>query len=96
MGHFEPQMTDKLLWLRVESAAEGIHYLPASEFTREEIAFDYDNADDLDFEELWGYGVRASAPGYLDCTEWSVYRNKREATKAYNQLARELRAEEAA
>src|SRR5262245_60105323 len=26
-----------------------------------------------------GWGARMSAPGYLDCTEWAVFRSKREA-----------------
>ncbi len=41
-----------------------------------------------------GYGVRASAPGYTDCTDWDVYTNKREAIKAYNELCRELEGED--
>jgi hypothetical protein len=27
----------------------------------------------------WGYGVRESAPGYLDCTEWEVLGTLKEA-----------------
>lgn len=30
-----------------------------------------------------GYGVRSSAPGYLDCTDWSVYETLEEAQEAY-------------
>ena len=39
--------------------------------------------------EIWeakficGYGVRSSAPGYMDCTSWTVYTNKKEALSAY-------------
>lgn len=40
-------------------------------------------------ELIHGYGVRSSAPGYMDCTSWSVYTSKREAVKAYNQENRE-------
>jgi hypothetical protein len=40
-------------------------------------------------ELIYGYGVRSSAPGYMDCTPWTVYTNKREATKAYNEEKRE-------
>lgn len=29
-----------------------------------------------------GYGVRSSAAGYMDCTEWSVYSTKKEAERA--------------
>lgn len=36
-----------------------------------------------------GYGVRLSAPGYLDCTDWDVYPNKRDAWRAYRELERD-------
>lgn len=32
---------------------------------------------------IQGYGIRSSMPGYLDCTPWAVYTNKREAETAY-------------
>lgn len=35
---------------------------------------------------LVGYGVRLSAPGYMDCTDWEVYTNKREALRAARDL----------
>jgi hypothetical protein len=31
------------------------------------------------WENIKGYGARLSAPGYLDCTEWSVFDTEREA-----------------
>jgi viroplasmin and RNaseH domain-containing protein len=34
------------------------------------------------WENIKGYGARLSAPGYLDCTEWSVFDTAEEA-KAY-------------
>ncbi len=36
-----------------------------------------------------GYGVRLSAAGYMDCTEWEVYGNKREAMRRARELDRE-------
>lgn len=36
-----------------------------------------------------GYGVRLSAPGYMDCTDWTVYTNKREALRAARELEHE-------
>jgi hypothetical protein len=35
---------------------------------------------------VYGYGVRLSAPGYLDCTDWSFCRTKREALKEAREL----------
>lgn len=33
----------------------------------------------FDVRLLDGYGARLSAPGYMDCTEWSVFDTKEEA-----------------
>lgn len=33
-----------------------------------------------------GYGARLSAPGYLDCTEWSVYATEAEAEEALTEM----------
>lgn len=40
-------------------------------------------------EVITGYGVRLSAPGYLDCTDWEVYGSLREAIKRARELYRE-------
>jgi len=40
-------------------------------------------------EVITGYGVRLSAPGYLDCTEWEVYASKREALDRARELDEE-------
>jgi hypothetical protein len=39
-------------------------------------------------ELIHGYGVRLSANGYLDCTPWEVYTNKKEATQRAKELDR--------
>ena len=41
-------------------------------------------------EVVKGYGVRLSAPGYLDCTDWEVYGSLWEAKERARELAREL------
>ena len=41
-------------------------------------------------EVITGYGVRLSAPGYLDCTDWEVYGSLREANNRARELVREL------
>ncbi|MEK6832731.1 MAG: hypothetical protein AABY32_01675 [Nanoarchaeota archaeon] len=39
----------------------------------------------IEGNEIWtvevtdGYGARLSAPGYMDCTEWSVFETEQEA-----------------
>ena len=41
-------------------------------------------------EVIKGYGVRLSAPGYLDCTDWEVYGSLWEANNRARELVREL------
>lgn len=41
---------------------------------------DYTECTDISSVELIeGYGARLSAPGYMDCTEWSVFDTEAEA-----------------
>lgn len=35
--------------------------------------------DFLSVEKVKGYGARLSAPGYLDCTDWTVFKTEDEA-----------------
>lgn len=37
------------------------------------------------WENVKGYGARLSAPGYLDCTEWTVFDTKEEAEAYLNE-----------
>ncbi|MFZ1074781.1 MAG: hypothetical protein WAN50_00175 [Minisyncoccia bacterium] len=37
------------------------------------------------WKTIRGYGVRQSAPGYLDCTDWTVYDTLDEANEAANE-----------
>jgi len=43
----------------------------------------------IDISIVHGYGVRSSAAGYMDCTSWAVYKNKREAEKAAREEQRQ-------
>ena len=45
-------------------------------------------------ELRWGYGVHASASGYMDQTEWEFYYTKKEAMKRIRELQRELEGDE--
>ena len=61
----------------IDSPGAGVVFFPADMFTLEEAK--------AEFEQIWeartieGYGARMSAPGYLDCTEWSVFDTEEEA-----------------
>lgn len=39
----------------------------------------YTEGTPLSWENVKGYGARLSAPGYLDCTEWTVFDTEEEA-----------------
>ena len=45
----------------------------------EHLADTYDSNDVLCVRKRVGYGARLSAPGYLDCTEWTVFDSHAEA-----------------
>jgi len=47
-------------------------------------------AEDKVIETQFGYGVRLSAPGYLDCTDWEVFENEPEADTRAEELEEEL------
>jgi len=42
---------------------------------------DYVEGTPESWENIKGYGARLSAPGYLDCTEWTVFDTREEAEK---------------
>jgi hypothetical protein len=85
------QVTRKQRWLRVETT-QGTEFLPADLVG--DIA-DCHDADDMpiwfnkiqqfttgepeSWETIVGFGARLSAPGYLDCTEWTVFETEAEA-----------------
>lgn len=54
--------------------------LTEEEFTRYEgMLRPYTEGTIQSWENIQGYGARLSAPGYLDCTEWSVFDTEEEA-----------------
>jgi hypothetical protein len=55
---------------------------PMSDEDREETIHkiqQYTEGPPQSWENIKGYGARLSAPGYLDCTEWTVFDTKQEA-----------------
>jgi hypothetical protein len=82
MGFMQRQVTEKKLWWEVETT-HGTEFLPVESIGKEPAdsdAFaDYREGDVLSWEQREGFGARLSAPGYLDCTEWSVFDTEKEA-----------------
>ena len=88
MPFMKKQITDKVRWLRVETNY-GIEFVsvydtgfdwPNSEGLPEDTLQesldelrDYCEGKPVSWENIQGYGARLSAPGYLDCTEWTVF-----------------------
>src|ERR1035438_6232164 len=63
---------------------------PLTESEREETISeirDYTSSLPQSWENVKGYGARLSAPGYLDCTEWTVFDTKEEAEKYLDEMS---------
>ena len=82
MGFMERQVTGKKLWWEVETT-HGAVFLPVDLIGKEPAdsdAFaDYCDGRVLSWAQREGFGARLSAPGYLDCTEWTVFDTAEEA-----------------
>lgn len=58
---------------------------PSQPLTEEEFArykkeiWQYTEGEPESWENITGFGARLSAPGYLDCTEWTVFDTEDEA-----------------
>lgn len=83
----EPQVTEKQKWASLDGKPgtsyipldvfEGPHDNSGEHFTEDGIY----KPGEYEFEIIEGYGARLSAPGYLDCTEWSVFETDIEAAE---------------
>jgi hypothetical protein len=87
MGNFmQQQVTDKCNWWKVDGP-EGTQYFDASCISKSQARFCYEFPQAIDSIELvLGYGARLSAPGYMDCTDWSVYPSLKEAQEALAEM----------
>ena len=80
MSFMQPQVTGLRTWWEVDGD-DGIHFFDQEDFSKKDAINAYPT-------ELWtcvettGYASRLSAPGYMDCTEWSVYPTQQEAAQA--------------
>lgn len=88
MGFMQAEVTEKQFWWEVDGP-NGLYILPADYFTRKQAKEQYPGKAESS-RKIKRYGVRMSAPGYMDCTEWELYTNKREAIKR----AKEMEIEE--
>ena len=109
MSFMQRQITYRIDWLSVETT-HGTWFVPKDDlklmYPDSESALG-DNYEDAvaDIEpyvegkiQSWktvkGYGARLSAPGYLDCTEWSVFDTVEEAQEYLDEMYPEDENEE--
>jgi hypothetical protein len=76
-----------ILALTFKEDSDGYRTLPDEITTYSENKKAFRAVDSIRF--ISGYGVRSSASGYMDRTEWAVYTNKRDAERAARKEQRE-------
>jgi hypothetical protein len=64
-------------WHQVDGTC-GVESFPADYFSLPEALANY-SGDVWESETIRGYGARLSAPGYMDCTEWTVFASRVDA-----------------
>ena len=98
MSFMQHQVTHKQRWIRVETS-QGTDFLPTdlvgdlmnsgysdeSDESDRETLQQYCEGEVESWESILGYGARLSAPGYLDCTEWTVFDTAEEAEDYLNE-----------
>jgi len=81
MSFMQRQITHKLDWYSVETT-QGTCFVPVEDaginLDLGDLS-DYCEGDVETFEVIQGYGARLSTPGYMDCTEWTVFDTSQEA-----------------
>ena len=76
----QPEITLKLYWYEVDGDF-GTEYFESSFVTAKEARENYFGNDVYSVERIKGHGARLSMPGYMDCTEWSVFDTAEEAAE---------------
>jgi hypothetical protein len=106
MAFMRPEVTDKQEWAEVETNS-GTWWVPFDILSSSETEsarrgdfeplLQYTEGTEAYNEQSGikkGYGVRLSAPGYMDATDWEIYGAKKEALKRARELAREAEGED--
>ena len=81
----QPQMTDQQWWWCFDSPDEGTTWVPYEYFTRDQMHDEFSAIAGTLYLTA-GYGVRRSAPGYMDCTEWEVFGDEADAQAAFDEM----------
>ena len=107
MAFMQPEVTGKQDWVGVETTA-GFWWVPFDVLSKSEaesarkgnfeplLKYTEGSRVHNDLSSIKkGYGVRLSAPGYMDASEWEVYGSKQEALRRGRELAREAEGDHA-
>ena len=89
----QPQMTEQQWWWCFDCPDRGKTWVPYEDFTKDQM-HDMFSAVAGTLHLTAGYGVRLSAPGYLDCTPWDVYDDKEDAEAALSEYVAEYEDDE--
>ncbi len=89
MSFMQRQVTARVPWWRVETT-HGTEFLPVDLIGKDPADSDafqpYCEGMVQTWELTQGYGARLSAPGYLDCTPWSVFKTEEEAERYLEEM----------
>ena len=102
MSFMQSQVTEKIKWLAIDGNM-GVTYVPLRDIWTDLEKWDtmsetlrlmclqaYYEGTPSSYEVVKGYGVRLSAPGYLDCTAWEVYPKLEQAEQSALELDAEM------
>lgn len=73
-----PEITERIEWYMYETDLEGTVYVPVEDLTEYGHCRKMFELEAYHVEKVEGHGVRLSAPGYMDCTEWAVFDTEKE------------------
>ena len=82
----EIQKTVGMEFVEIETRQSGTTWYPGDEHDEESARAEHDGETIEYVGSRVGYGVRLSAPGYLDCTEWEVFPTAEEADARADEL----------
>ena len=101
MSFMQKQITEKMKWLVIDGEV-GTECVPLANtgLTETEVAEMIESADftaidnyySAGFEAITsievveGYGCRMQAPGYMDCTDWTVFNSIEECDKHLDEM----------
>ena len=76
MSFMKPQVYQGEFW-KVETSG-GTYFFPTDIIGEDDLKDCVEN-EIIETEVIVGYGARLSAPGYMDCTDWTVHETEEEA-----------------